>query len=393
MKIPLIKNTFIDEARTKKELAEFILGTDKFSMGSVCMDFEKRFAEFQGRREAVLFNSGGSANLAILQALKNMGLIESGDRAGFSALTWSTNVMPLIQMGLDIFPVDCAPSTLNVMSDELEKAIKIHGLSIFFATNVLGFSGDMLRIKEICHENGVILIEDNCEALGTVVEPGIKTGNFGMSSSFSFFVAHHMSTIEGGMVCTDDEEFSCMLRIVRANGWDRNLLPGQQKKLREGYGIKSEFNAKYVFYDLGYNFRPTEITGFIGLLQMRHLYYVIKRRRQIYMKLSGVVKHNSELMDMDTSPIRELSPFAMPVICRSNRLRDKYLKRFEEAGVEVRPVITGNIQKQPFYSKYVKEMLELPGADFIHECGFYCGLYPEMDESDLEVIMDSLGKG
>jgi CDP-6-deoxy-D-xylo-4-hexulose-3-dehydrase len=139
-----------------------------------------------------------------------------------------------------------------------------------FVTNALGFCGNLVEIRKMCAENDIILIEDNCESIGTIAF-GQKTGNFGIASTFSFYVAHQMSTIEGGMVCTDNDALADMLRIVRANGWDRDLSPSCKIMYRTRHGIKSEFDAKYTFYDLGYNLRPTEITGFLGSLQLTHL--------------------------------------------------------------------------------------------------------------------------
>ena len=261
--IPLMKNAFLNEHETKKALAEFILKADRLSMDKECARFEEKFSNYQGRKEAILFNSGGSANLAMIQALKNLGKLKAGDKVGFSALTWSTNTMPIIQMGLVPVAVDCEVKFLNVTSKNLLDTLEKTELNAFFLTNVLGFTGDIDNIKKICLERNIILIEDNCESLGTELPEG-KAGNFSLGASFSFFVAHHMSTIEGGMVCTDDEEFAEMLRIVRANGWDRNLTAKQQYKWRQKYNIQSEFDAKYTFYDLGFNFRPTEINCFFS---------------------------------------------------------------------------------------------------------------------------------
>src|SRR3989339_1649816 len=250
--IPLIKNTFLNEYETKKELADFILRTSHLSMGEKCAEFEKEFAKVQGRKHCILFNSGASSNLALLQALKNLGRLKEHDKVGFSALTWSTNVMPIIQLGMIPVPVDCQPDTLNSMAANLAETLKKVKLDAFFITNALGFAGDLAVIRELCKKNDIILIEDNCESLGTVLPEG-RTGNFGVGSTFSFFVAHHMSTIEGGVACTDDDDLEEMLRIVRANGWDRNLGFARQRKLREKHAIKSEFEAKYTFYDLAYN--------------------------------------------------------------------------------------------------------------------------------------------
>jgi CDP-4-dehydro-6-deoxyglucose reductase, E1 len=387
--IPLMKHAFLDEVNTKKALSEFILTTDKLSMDVQCFTFEKEFAAHQGRKDGILFNSGGSANLAMLQALKNLGRLKDGDPVGFSALTWSTNVMPIIQLGLKPVIIDCDPSTLNVMSKNILDTLNHTPLKAFFTTNALGFTGDLDVIKQLCAEKDIILLEDNCESLGTVTA-GTKAGNFGLAASFSFFVAHHMSTIEGGMVCTDDAEYAEMLRIVRANGWDRNLSPKQQKRLRKEHGIPNGFEAKYAFYDLGFNLRPTEITGFLGLNQLKLLEDNIAQRQSNHEFLMKTLRTNSELHILNDSHISLLSGFAFTVICKSPELREKYIKKFTDAEIEIRPVIAGNMQKQPFYKKYVTETYELPGATLIDTCGFYCGNYPELEQNDLETIASCL---
>jgi CDP-6-deoxy-D-xylo-4-hexulose-3-dehydrase len=387
--IPLMKNTFLNEHETKKSLAEFLMTTNRLSMGEKCLEFEREFAKMQGRKHCVLFNSGASANLALLQALKNLGRLKDGDLVGFSALTWSTNVMPILQLGMKPVPVDCQPETLNSMAANLAETLKRTKLNAFFITNALGFSGDLGAIRELCTKNGVILIEDNCESLGTALPDG-KTGNFGLGATFSFFVAHHMSTIEGGAACTDDDELEEMLRMTRANGWDRNLGFNSQRRLREKHAIKSEFDAKYTFYDLAFNLRPTEITGFIGLTQLKYLADNCDVRQKNYLALEAEVKNNPDLVQLDRGHISFLSSFAFPVVCKTRELRTKYIEQFSGDGVEIRPVIAGNMQRQPFYSKYVKEVYPLPGADFLHECGFYFGNYPELTGADLDMLRSCL---
>jgi CDP-6-deoxy-D-xylo-4-hexulose-3-dehydrase len=389
--IPLMKNAFINEYETKKALADFILKTDRLSMDAECLNFERKFASQQGSKFAVLYNSGGSANLALFQALKNLGKLKDGDLIGFSALTWSTNVMPVIQLGMVPVPVDCDPNTLNVMSGNLEERLKNTPLKAFFITNALGFTGDLERIRQICLEKHIILLEDNCESLGTELPSG-KAGSFGLGASFSFFVAHHMSTIEGGMICTNDDELAEMLRIVRANGWDRNLGSQQQYKWRKKFNINSEFEAKYTFFELGFNMRPTEITGFLGQYQMRFLEENIRVRETNYLGLEKIIEKNEDLLLLQHDHITRLSTFAFPVVCKTPELRELYLSRFSGAGIEIRPMIAGNILRQPFYQKYVKEHYELPGADFLHNNGFYCGNYPELTETDIEVISSCLYK-
>ena len=389
--IPLMKSAFLHEHETKEALAKFIVQAGRLSMDQECARFEREFAEFQGVKDAILFNSGGSANLAIFQMLKNIGKVKAGDKVGVSGLTWSTNLMPLIQLGLQPITIDCDPTTLNVMSAQLQERLEQVELQVLFITNALGFAGDLDLIQQICADRNILLIEDNCEALGTELPAG-KTGNFGEISSFSFFVAHHMSTIEGGMVCTNNEEFVEMLKIVRANGWDRNLTAAQQYKWRKKYQIASELDAKYTFYDLGYNFRPTEITGFLGRYQLQFLRENIAARARNHLRLEAIVRENPDLLLLNHDHIFLLSGFAFPVLCRTPEIREQYLAQFSGAGVEIRPIIAGNIQKQPFYRKYVSTVYDLPGTDIVQTCGFYCGNYPELTETDLETLASCLLK-
>lgn len=391
MLVPLIRNTFIEEEKTKRALADFILNTNIFSMGAKCAEFEKKFAQKQGRKEAILVNSGGSANLLILQALKNLGELKTGDKIGFSAVTWSTNVMPIIQLGMIPVAVDCEVETLNISSQKLLERLKETDIQALFLTNALGFAGDLDVIKRICDEKGIIVLEDNCESLGTELHSG-KTGNFSTASTFSFFVAHHMSTIEGGMVCTDDTKLAEMLRISRANGWDRNLHPDQQTLVRKKHNIPSDHYAKYAFYDLGFNLRPTEITGFIGLCQLNYIDSTIDARAKNFLKIEEAIKKNPDFIPVEYKNLKRLSPFAIPFICKNTDLFNHYAEKFTKADIEIRPMIAGNIQRQVFYRKYVTKMYDLPNSNFLHENSFYCGNFPEMTDKDIELIIDCITK-
>jgi len=387
--IPLMKHTFLREGQTKEALVDFLRTQDRFSMGNECLRFEKGFAAFQGRKFAILFNSGGSANLALLQSLKNLQKIKTGDCLGFSALTWSTNVMPIIQLGMEPVPIDCDPSFLNATSTTLGERIKETKLTAFFITNALGFLGDLDKIQDLCAQKKILLIEDNCESLGTELQ-GRKAGNFGLASTFSFFVAHHMSTIEGGMICTDDPELADMLKMVRANGWDRNLSALKQKELRKTHSIPSEFEAKYAFYELGFNFRPTEITGFLGNSQLVYLPENIDKREQNHLFFESLIEKNSELRKINRTHLSRCSAFCLPILCAQKELKEKYKRKFGDSGIEIRPMIAGNIQNQPFYRRYQKKSFGLPGTTEIDDCGFYCGNYPELDDADLQCIASCL---
>jgi len=383
-----MKNTFLNEEVTKLKLSDFILRSDRFSMGDECRKFEEKFSKWQGRKYSLLFNSGGSANLALLQSLKNLGKLKDGDRVGFSALTWSTNVMPIIQMNLVPVPVDVNSRTINVMSENLINRLLDVNIKCFFATNVLGYCGDLDSIRKLCDDHDIIFIEDNCEGLGGEYR-GIKYGNFGLGSTFSFYVAHHMSTIEGGMFCTDDHNLYVMMTIVRANGWDRNLDDDTKLELRSSYNI-NEFNAKYSFYDLAYNLRPTEITGFLGQIQLDYLEDSLDKRRYNQNLFNEIISDNDDLILIDSSHISKTTPFGLVILCKDSNIRDRYIKKFIDNGIEVRPIIAGNIQDQPFYGKYVHENYNLEGTDFISSNGFYCGNSPNINPDDIDLIKKCL---
>ncbi len=319
--IKLVKSTFYKEKDTKRRLCTFINSATKLSFGRQCEQFEENFARWQERKHCVFLNSGSSANLALIQALLNLGKIKKGDLVGFSALTWSTNVMPLIQLGLQAVPIDVEIDSLNVSSRTLNVVLDRYPIKMFFLTNLLGFCDDIDEIKKICETKQTILIEDNCESLGTVYK-GRKLGNFGLASTFSFYVGHHMSTIEGGAVCTDNHALATMLQIVRAHGWDRNLTQRKKLSLRKKFNVNSTFYSRYTFYDLGYNFRATEINGFLGNIQMAYVDEIIEKTKNNLFKMAvPIYKDTSKYYPIRHDHIDVLSNFAIPVVCKSQSIR------------------------------------------------------------------------
>lgn len=381
--IKLIKNTFYHEDALKRQLCHFIKTAKVLSFNTECESFEKNFAKWQGRKYCVMVNSGSSANLTIIQTLLNLGKIKKGDKVGFSALTWSTNVMPLIQLGLQPIPIDVEKENLNVSSEKLKEVYKKHKIKMFFLTNLLGFCADIDKIKDFCAENKIILIEDNCESLGTVYK-GKKLGNFGVASTFSFYVGHHLSTIEGGAVCTNDEEIMTMLKIVRAHGWDRNLTHLKQNQIRNLYKINSTFYSRYTFYDLGYNFRPTEIAGFMGNAGLPYLDETINIREKNFFTFS-ILYNNRKYQEVFNINIEKSSNFAFPIICRSIKDRDALIKKCNNK-VEIRPIVGGDMTQQPFFKKYVTGF-HLQNANYIHNRGLYFANNPDLTSSEIKTII------
>lgn len=385
--IPLIKSTFYNEKKTKKQLCEFILKAEKLSIGKQCRIFEQRFASYQERKHCVFVNSGSSANLALIQALLNLGKIKKGDAVGFSALTWSTNVMPLIQLGLKPIPVDVELDTLNVSKRTLDQAVKKNPIKMLFLTNLLGFCSDIDIVSAYCKQHKILLIEDNCESLGTVYK-GKKLGNWGLASTFSFYVGHHMSTVEGGAVVTDDDDLLTMLHLVRAHGWDRNLTEEKQLFLRVKHNVNSTFYSRYTFYDLGYNFRTTEIQGFLGNNQLKYLPAIIKKREQNFLFMAKQIYKRTDLFyPIRYDHIDTISNFAVPVICKSRAIRDA-LVAVCDGLVEIRPVVGGDMTKQPFFSKYqkVKSASATKNSELVHTQGLYFGNNPDLTLQEMKKI-------
>ncbi len=389
--IKLIKSTFYREATTTRALKQFLGQAPILSFNTHCQGFETAFAKWQGTQQAVFVNSGSSANLAIIQALLNLGRLKKGDAVGFSAVTWSTNVMPLIQLGLNPVPIDVELDTLNISPQQLEKTLTKIPLKAVFITHLLGFCDDMAGIAKLCQDRNLILLEDTCEAMGSVYQ-GKKLGNFGLASTFSFYVGHHMSTIEGGMICTNDEELAVMLRIVRAHGWDRNLAEADQAKVRSQFKVNSSFYSRYTFYDLGYNLRPTELAGFLGQFQLQFADEICTKRERNFTWLAKRLYTLPQYHQLRFDHLDKVSNFAVPLICQNPADRAALVKRCARR-VEIRPIVGGNMVDQPFFKKYVpaKYWLPTPNAKLIHRQGFYFGNNPELTTAELRTLAEVFG--
>lgn len=383
--IKLQKSTFYYESDTKKKLCNFISDADILSMGEECKKFEIAFAKKQLRKYAIFVNSGSSANLVLVQALLNIGILKTGDIVGVSALTWATNIMPLIQLGLQPFLVDCEVETLNVSPKTLKEALQVQpNIKALFITNTLGHADDIAGITRLCQERQIVFLEDNCESLGSVID-GVLLGNWGIASTFSFFVGHHLSTIEGGMVCTDDDELYNQIVMARAHGWDRNLVASDRKILREKFGV-NDFYSKYTFYDLAFNLRPTEINGFLGNVQINYWDEIVQKRHQNFLALHDLIKSNKDLIALNYEHMDIISSFAIPIIAKDGRSTSEYMAKFEKARVEFRPMIAGSMARQPFYRKYIANPGVQPNAEFIHRNSFYFGNNPELTDSEIDLL-------
>ncbi|MCK5177798.1 MAG: aminotransferase class V-fold PLP-dependent enzyme [Candidatus Aenigmarchaeota archaeon] len=386
--IKLIKSSFYNEQDTKNKLCDFIQNAKILSMHEECRKFEENFSKFQNRKYSLFVSSGSMANLLLIQALLNSDKLKKGDKIGLSTLTWATNVMPIIQLGLKPILIDCEIETLNVSSKTLKEILIKNKINALFLTNALGFCSDIDKITKICNENNILFIEDNCESLGSEYK-NKKLGNFGLASTFSFFVGHHLSTIEGGMICTDEKELYNDLLMIRAHGWSRNLADNKKEELKKEHNV-DDFYDHYTFYDLSYNARPTEINGFIGNFQIQYIDEIIKKREMNFKKINEIINANSDLVNLDIGELTTISNFGIPFVFKNEKLFNNYKNIFEKNGVEIRPIISGNTINQPFFKKYCStaEQNICKNADFVHKNGFYCGNNPEMTEEEIDFICD-----
>jgi CDP-6-deoxy-D-xylo-4-hexulose-3-dehydrase len=380
MPIPLMRHTFLDEEDAKTTLCSFIQQASKLSMGEEVLTFEKEFARWQGRTFCTMVNSGSSANLVLLQSLLNLGRLQKGDKIGVSAVTWATNVMPILQLGCTPVLIDVDSKTLNVSAETLQNAPEIRCL---FLTHLLGFSSDVSLIQSYCNEKSIILLEDTCESLGAR-NNGVHLGNFGLAATFSTFVGHHMSTIEGGMIVTNDSELNTMIRMVRAHGWDRNVTTEVQSSLREKWNV-TDFFAPYTFYTLGYNVRPMELQGVLGQHQLKRINSANSIRRANYRYIRDSLDSSKDvyLPDQDTPA------FAIPVVCRTPEIRDRCIEKCQTLGIEIRPLVAGNMARQPFF-KDLHDGRILPNADLLHHCAFYMPNHPDLTETERNDLCNAL---
>jgi len=381
-RIKLIKSTFMNERETKKKLCGFIKDSKMLTMGNECRKFEESFSRKQGRKYSVYVSNGSCANLLLIQTLMNIGRLKRGDEVFVSGLTWPTNIMPIIQLGLVPVLLGIELVSLNASSAMLKEQYLSHpNARALFLTNALGFCSDIENIREFCKEKNIIFLEDNCESLGSEYK-GKKLGNFGLASTFSFFVGHHISTIEGGMICTDDLQLYENAKSSRSHGWTRNNSETFRQQKRAEHGI-NDFYDIYAFYDLAYNFRPTEINGFLGNQQIKYWDVIVRKREGNFKRFYDVTVRNPDIVKLDLKGLNVISNFGFPVVFKDKKNFEYYKVLFEENNVEIRPIISGDMRSQPFFKKHVLGDYICENLKFIHENGFYFGNNPEMNVEEL----------
>jgi CDP-6-deoxy-D-xylo-4-hexulose-3-dehydrase len=375
---PLARDTW-GEAERRAAIA--VIESGRTTMGPQVAAFEERFARHFGACHAVMVNSGSSANLLAVAALFHTDppLARPGAVAIVPAVSWPTTYFPLCQYGLTLRFVDIDRHTLNFDLAALEAALD-EAVSVVFAVNLLGNPNDYDAIAALLAGRGIALIEDNCESMGARLG-GRWTGRFGRIGTFSTFFSHHLSTMEGGICLTDDDELHEILLSLRAHGWTRDLPWPNHLVDPDPRGA---FHEAFRFVLPGYNVRPLEICGAVGLAQIERLPGFVARRRDTARRL---LERFSDLPGLrPQSEIGESSwfGFAFTLTEEAAACRDAVVARLAAAGIESRPVVAGNFTRQAVMAHLRHEPPgALPNADEIHERGFYIGNNP-MDDDDLE---------
>ncbi len=364
---PLSINTW---DKKEYEALNKVIASQNFTMGEKVKEFETKFAQFMGSKYAVMVNSGSSANLLMIASLvldRNIDLNE-GDEVIVPTLSWATTYYPLQQYKLKAKFIDIDINTLNINEEKIIPAITKKTKAIF-AVNVLGNPCNYSKLKEICKNYKLTLIEDNCESLGARYK-NKYCGTFGITGSFSFYFSHHIHTIEGGMVVTENESTYHHLLSLRAHGWARDLPKNNSICNKSENSFEECFN----FLLPGYNLRPTEINGSIGLEQLKKIKNIINQRRKNANRFKELFKDNNNLQIQ--KEIQESSWFGFSILLK-NKLRNKraeVLELLKQKGIETRPIISGNFLKYPVI-KFLDHKVfgNTHNAEEIDRNGFFIG--------------------
>ena len=349
-------------------------------------EFERQFARSQGSAEAIMVNSGSSADLLIAFALVNPAakLLKAGDEVLVPSVTWPTQLWSPMMAGLKVRFVDTDPATLNMSLDDLEAKItsRTRALSL---VHLMGNPCNMDRVMALCERHNLVLIEDCCESLGATFKAR-KVGTFGIASAYSFFFSHHMTTMEGGMICCQGREVSDLFRLLRAHGWARNAKYAAPE-------VEAGMDPRYVFLNWGFNVRPTEIQAAFGLEQLHRLpFFQAQRVVNANYFADYLTRHIDIMRLMEVHPDAQCSWFGLPIVLTADCPFNKreFLAYLEGAGVETRPIVAGNLARQPVCQVFGElQDADLPGADIVHDRGFYLGLHPFDARKDLDRLMET----
>lgn len=369
-KFPLATSSWGQE---ESSAMQRVIASNMFTMGENVKTFEQDFAKYVDSQYCVMVNSGSSANLLMVAALfytQNAQLkLQRGDEVIVPAVSWSTTYYPLYQYGLKIKFVDIDLNTLNYDLEQLEQAVT-DKTRVIMAVNLLGNPNDFDRVQQIIGSRNIVLIEDNCESMGATYQAK-HAGTFGVMGTFSTFFSHHMSTMEGGLIVTDNEELYQILLSLRAHGWTRNL---PKHNLICSDKSDDPFEESFRFVLPGYNVRPLEIEGALGIEQVKRLPNLITERRKNGKLLQAAMANHPDIMIQQETGASSWFGFSLVIRPESQLRRKALISTLNNLGFECRPIVTGNFAKNEVVKYFDFEIHgTLKNAEHIDQNGLFVG--------------------
>jgi CDP-6-deoxy-D-xylo-4-hexulose-3-dehydrase len=383
MRWPLMGETITFMDRLK--MAHFALTAKKFTFGEKVKQFENEWSEWLGAKHSLYVSSGSTANFLLVAAVKELYKLKAGDKVLVPACTWMTNVAPIMQLGLE--PVFCDVN-LDNFSFDLEEARLIalkHDIKMVFITHLLGFSANNEGIKRIFPR--AIILDDICESHGCKTPYGEKRGSNSLGATFSFYFGHHMSTVEGGMISTNNTKLYDLMKVKRSHGMARESI-----KFDEYAKKYPEVDKQFLFVTDGYNFRNHEICAVLGISQLKRLDKMVEIRNRNHKLFTEIIDKYPNLFYNIKNP-KTISSFCFPFICRSNEIMLAMKDTFTKHNIEYRPVVAGNLLSQPFLKDYkIETTKKKTNADIIQTQGVYIGNNHFVTESDMKFLDKVVGE-
>jgi dTDP-4-amino-4,6-dideoxygalactose transaminase len=363
-----------------------VLLSQRVTMGERVREFEAAFAGFIGSRHAVMVNSGSSANLLAVAAISSQVMpngLHPGDEVIVPAVTWPTTVTPILQSGCVPVFVDIDLNTLNLRPDELAAAWSPRTRAIF-AVHLLGNPVAMDAVMEFAGERDLWVLEDNCESLGSTIG-GRHAGAFGHIGTFSFYFSHHITTIEGGMLVTDDVRLADLARSMRAHGWTRDMSNRAEIEAANPW-----IDRRFLFAHVGYNLRPMELQAAFGLVQLGRLEEFNEARRHNARRLLAELRDIEELEFVAEQEGGRSTWFGFPLLAPDAQTRGALADHLEENQIETRAIVAGNLAIQPaFRDSGHRTVGSLANATAIGQRGLFIGNHPNLDERRLDHIVST----
>jgi CDP-6-deoxy-D-xylo-4-hexulose-3-dehydrase len=377
----LAKDT-IDE-QDLRELIDWLKTNPWLTQGPVVQEFERQWAEWVGTRYATLVNSGSSANLLMYYAALLSGQLKNR-KIIVPAVSWATTVAPAIQLGFEPIICDADWTTFGLDMAHLERLLQSHSPGAVIVVHTLGVPAQVDRLLELKERHGFVLMEDACAGFGSDYD-GRRVGTFGDVSTFSLYFGHHISTIEGGFLCTNDEHLHDILLHIRSHGWAKDLPADKEADLARSHGAL-EFNRPFTFYYPGFNVRSSDLNARIGLSQMRRIDWVVRRRVENHIVYQSRFER-SEAFHCQRNPRATICSISFVALASSLEHRDRVVRELNKNGIETRPLGGGSMARQPFWvARYGPT--SLPVADRIHECSFMLPNHPHLSREDVLHICD-----